>query len=251
MATFHCEAPRINGVCLMTAARPILIVEGDPTQQEILVESFGINNGFEAHVAAALSEADVLLGAEDARFDAVVLGLEMPDGSGHGYCSKLRLLGHKMPIIIVAGSCDEDDIVRGLDAGANDYLTKPLRMNELQARLRAQLRSFDNSEAAVFKIGQLSFRPSAKLLQDSARKQRFRLTNKETAILKFLYQAGAKSVPRPVLLEQVWGYSSEVETHTLETHIYRLRRKLKANPVYGPLLICEAGGYRLNVAVAA
>jgi hypothetical protein len=76
-----------------SAARPILIVEGDPTQQEILVESLGINSGFEAHVAAALGEADLLLGAEDARFDAVVLGLEMPDGSGHGYCSKLRLLG--------------------------------------------------------------------------------------------------------------------------------------------------------------
>jgi DNA-binding response OmpR family regulator len=104
--------------------------------------------------------------------------------------------------------------------------------------------------AAVFATGQFTFRPSAKLLLDSATNRRFRLTDKETAILKFLYRAGAKSVTRPVLLENVWGYGSEVETHTLETHIYRLRQKL-ANPADGPLLITEAGGYRLNAAVAA
>jgi DNA-binding response OmpR family regulator len=234
----------------MTAARPILIVEDDRAQQEILFESLRIGGEFEVHVAATLGEADALLGAEDSRFDAVVLGLEMPDGNGHGYCAKLRRLGHKMPITIVAGSCNEIDIVRGLDAGANDYLTKPLRLSELRARLRAQLRSFDNSVAAVFTIGQFTFRPSAKLLQDPATNRRFRLTDKETAILKFLYRAGAKSVTRPVLLENVWGYGSEVETHTLETHIYRLRQKL-ANPADGPLLITEAGGYRLNAAVAA
>jgi DNA-binding response OmpR family regulator len=232
----------------MTVARPILIVENDRAQQRTLAEGLSIDNEFEVHVAATLGEADALLGAEDARFDAVVLGLEMPDGNGHGYCAKLRRLGHEMPIIIVADSPDEVDIVRGLDAGANDFLTKPLRLSELQARLRAQLRSFDNSEAAVFTIGQFTFRPSAKLLQDPARKQRFRLTDKETAILKFLYRAGAKSVTRPVLLEKVWGYSSEVETHTLETHIYRLRQKLEANPANSTMLVSEAGGYRLKAA---
>jgi DNA-binding response OmpR family regulator len=232
----------------MTAARPILIVEDDRAQQEILIESLSIDREFEVHVAATLSDADALLGAKDAWFDAVVLGLEMSDGNGHSYCAKLRLLGHKMPIIIVARSCDEIDIVRGLDAGANDYLTKPLRLNELLARLRAQLRSFDNSVAAVFKIGQYTFRPSAKLLQDPARNRRFQLTDKETTILKLLYRAGAQSVMRPVLLEKVWGYSSKVETHTLETHIYRLRRKLEANPADGSLLITEAGGYRLKAA---
>jgi DNA-binding response OmpR family regulator len=235
----------------MTAARPILIVEDDSAQKEILIESLSVDNEFQVHAAATLSDADALLSAAHARFDAVVLGLEKPDANGHGYCAKLRLLGHKMPIIIVARSGDEIDIVRGLDVGANDYLTKPLRLNELQARLRAQLRSFDNSEAAVFTIGQYTFRPSAKLLQDPARNRCFRLTDKETAILKFLYRAGAQSVTRPVLLENVWGYPSHVETHTLETHIYRLRRKLEANPASCSLLITEAGGYRLNAAVAA
>jgi DNA-binding response OmpR family regulator len=245
------EAPRINGVRPMIAARPILIVEHDRAHQEILVESLGVGNDFEVHLAATFSAADALLSAEDARVDAVVLGLEMPDGNRHGYCAKLRLLGHKMPIIIVARSGDEVDIVRELDAGANDYLTKPLRLNELQARLRAQLRSFDNSEAAVITIGQYTFRPSAKLLHDPERNRRFKLTDKETAILKFLHRAGGQSVTRPVLLEKVWGYTSKVETHTLETHIYRLRQKLEANPANGSLLVTEAGGYRLNAAIAA
>jgi DNA-binding response OmpR family regulator len=234
----------------MAAARPILIVEDDRAQQEILIEGLSIDSEFEVHVAASFTEAGALLGAEYTRFDAVILGLEMPGDNGHRYCAKLRRLGHKMPIIMVACSRDEVDIVRGLDAGANDYLTKPLRLNELLARLRAQLRSFDNSVAAVFTIGQYTFRPSAKLLQDPARNRRFRLTDKETAILKLLYRAGAQSVTRPMLLEKVWGYSSAVETRTLETHIYRLRQKL-ANPVDGPLLITEAGGYRLNASVPA
>jgi DNA-binding response OmpR family regulator len=234
----------------MTAVRPILIVENDRAQQKILIEGLGIDGEFELHVAASLSDADAFLSAEDARLDAVVLGLEMPDGVGYDYCAKLRQLGYKLPIIIVAESCDEADIVKGLDAGANDYLTKPLRLNELLARLRGQLRSFDNSVAAVFTIGQFRFRPSAKLLRDLGRNRRVQLTDKETAILKLLYGAGGKSVTRQVLLEQVWGYSPEVETHTLETHIYRLRQKL-ANPAGGPLLITEAGGYRLKDAVDA
>jgi DNA-binding response OmpR family regulator len=155
-----------------------------------------------------------------------------------------------MPIMIVADSFDETDIIQGLSAGATDYLTNPLRVNEFLARLRAQLRSFDNTEAAVFTIGQYKFRPSAKLLQDPIRNCRFRLTNKETEILKLLYRAGAQCVSRPMLLEKVWGYSPAVETHTLETHIYRLRRKL-ANPAHSPVLITEAGGYRLNSMITA
>jgi DNA-binding response OmpR family regulator len=247
----RCAATRFNGATLMTAARPILIVEDDRAQQEILIEFLSIDNEFAVHVAATLRDADALLGAEDARFDAVILGLEMANGKAHDYCARLRRLGHKMPIVIVADSGETIDIVRALDAGANDYLTRPLRLNELLARLRAQLRSFDNTEAAVLTIGQFTFRPSSKLLQDPARKRRFRLTEKETAILKFLYRAGAQPVARPVLLEKVWGYSPEVETHTLETHIYRLRQKLETNPSNSTLLISEAGGYRLNATVAA
>ena len=155
-------------------------------------------------MAATLSEADTLLDAADARFVAIIIDPEMPDGNGHAYIAKLRQQGHKMPIIVVTASGDEADVVRILNAGAVDYLMKPLRFNELLARLRAQLRVFDNSEHATFMIGQYSFRPAAKLLIDRAGR-RLRLTNKEVQILKFLYRAGAKPVTRSMLLDEVSG----------------------------------------------
>ena len=144
------------------------------------------------------------------------------------------------------GSDDEADIVRGLDAGANDYIAKPFRLGELLARLRAQLRIFENSEDAVFVIGPYTFRPSAKLLQEPQRNRRIRLTEKEAAILKFLYRAGTKPVARQILLNEVWGYNAAVTTHTLETHIYRLRQKIEPDPTNARLLVTEGGGYRLD-----
>jgi DNA-binding response OmpR family regulator len=137
-------------------------------------------------------------------------------------------------------------VVRGLDSGANDYIAKPFRLNELLARLRAQLRIFENSEDAVFSIGPYTFRPSAKLLQDPAKNRRIRLTEKEAAILKFLYRAGTRAVARQVLLNEVWGYNAAVTTHTLETHIYRLRQKIEPDPANARLLVTEGGGYRLD-----
>jgi DNA-binding response OmpR family regulator len=231
----------------MTAPRPILIIEDEDEQRALLDEGLSLNAEFNISAAATLSAADALLGIEDARFDAVILDLGMPDGDGHDYLAKLRKQGHTMPIIIVTGACDEADVVRGLDAGASDYVTKPFRMNELLARLRAQLRIFDTSVHATFTIGQYSFRPAAKLLVDQA-KRRLRLTSKEVEILKFLYQAGGKPATRSILLEGVWGYNSGVTTHTLETHIYRLRQKIEVNPADCRILLTAAGGYQLNAA---
>jgi DNA-binding response OmpR family regulator len=147
---------------------------------------------------------------------------------------------------MLTGADAERDVVRGLDAGANDYVAKPFRPGELLARLRAQLRVFDNSEDAVFTIGPYVFRPAAKLLLEPARNRKVRLTGKEVGILKFLYRAAGKSVRRQVLLDEVWGYSSGAATHTLETHIYRLRQKIEADPSHTRLLLTEGGGYRLD-----
>ena len=154
----------------------------------------------------------------------------------------------KWPIIILTGSDDESDVVRGLEAGANDYVAKPFRLAELLARLRAQLRIFENSEDAVFSIGPYTFRPAAKLLMEPIKNRRIRLTEKEAAILKFLYRAGDRPVGRQVLLNEVWGYNAAVTTHTLETHIYRLRQKIEPDPAKACLLVTEGGGYRLDPA---
>jgi DNA-binding response OmpR family regulator len=165
---------------------------------------------------------------------------------GRELCKALRRAGHKMPIIMLTAAQGEADTILGLDAGANDYVAKPFKLGVLLARMRAQLRTHEQSEDAVFTIGPYSFRPSQKLLTDPARNQKVRLTEKETAILKFLLRAGAKPVGRDVLLDQVWGYNAGVTTHTLETHIYRLRQKIEPDPANAKILVTEGGGYRLN-----
>ncbi len=153
----------------MTAQRPILIVEDDETLREVLAEHLADGHGFTVSTAATLEEADKAISDKDARFDAVILDIGMPDGDGRDYCARLRRQGHKMPVIMLTGSDGEADVVRGLDSGANDYIAKPFRSNELLARLRAQLRLFDGSEEAVFTVGPYTFRPAKKLLQDPAR----------------------------------------------------------------------------------
>ncbi|GAN69045.1 response regulator transcription factor [Acetobacter orleanensis] len=235
----------------MTGARPILVVDDDRILRQTLVEQLQLEGEFTVQEASSLAEAREKLKAPDCRFDALLLDVSLPDGDGRDFCAELRKDGLRMPIIMLTGSDDEADIVRGLDAGANDYVAKPFRIAELLARLRAQMRLFENSEDAVFSVGPYTFRPSAKLLQEPLKNRRIRLTEKETAILKFLYRAGTRPVPRQVLLNEVWGYNAAVTTHTLETHIYRLRQKIEPDPANASLLITEGGGYRLNPEVAA
>jgi DNA-binding response OmpR family regulator len=159
----------------------------------------------------------------------------------------LREADVKVPILMLTAHDDEEDVVRGFEAGANDYVAKPFRLAEFLARLRAQIRLFANSEDAIFEIGPYVFRPALKLLQDQTTRRRIRLTEKEAAILKYLYRAQGKPVPRQELLNEVWGYNAAVTTHTLETHIYRLRQKIEADPARATLLVTESGGYRLEL----
>jgi hypothetical protein len=230
----------------MSGERPILLVDDDASLRAMLVEQLSVDGEFTAVEAETLAQAEALMNAADARYDALILDVSLPDGDGRDLCARLRRQGHKLPVIMLTGSDDEASVVRGLDAGANDYVAKPFRLAELLARLRAQLRIFENSEDATFVIGPYLFRPSAKLLHDTVRNKRIRLTEKEAAILKFLYRSSTTSVARQVLLNEVWGYNAAVTTHTLETHIYRLRQKIEPDPANLKLLLTEGGGYRLD-----
>ena len=223
-------------------------MDDDEALRQTLAEQLAHDGEFAATEAATAAEATARLAADDARFDAIVLDIGLPDGDGRELCARLRKQGHRMPILMLTGADGEQDIVRGLDSGANDYIAKPFRVSELMARLRAQLRVFDNSEDAVFTVGPYTFRPSAKLLLEAARNRKIRLTEKEAAILKYLYRAGGKPVGREELLSEVWGYNANVTTHTLETHIYRLRQKIEPDPSNARLLVTEGGGYRLDPA---
>jgi DNA-binding response OmpR family regulator len=163
---------------------------------------------------------------------------------GRDACRQMRQRGVAAPIIMLTAASGDEDTVQGLEAGANDYVTKPYKFAVLLARIRAQLRSHEHSEGAVFRLGSYEFRPANKILVD-AQQRKIRLTEKETNILKYLYRAGEKPVSREELLAEVWGYNAGVTTHTLETHVYRLRQKIEADPANARLLLTEAGGYRL------
>lgn len=229
-----------------SALRPVLIVDDDRILRTTLAEQLRAEGEFLPAEAESAAAAEALLNSADARYDAIILDVGLPDADGRDLCQRLRRAGVKMPIIMLTGADSESDVIRGLDSGANDYIAKPFRIGELLARLRAQLRIFENSEDATFSIGPYTFRPAAKQLLDASRNRKVRLTEKESAILKYLYRAGGKPVGRQILLNEVWGYNSAVTTHTLETHIYRLRQKIEPDPTNARLLLTEGGGYKLD-----
>jgi DNA-binding response OmpR family regulator len=226
----------------MSTPRRILLVDDDNALRESLKEQLNLQNEFV--VTDAATGASGLEKAKTETPDLVILDVGLPDLDGREVCRLMRKANVRCPIMMLTGHDGEADQILGLDAGANDYLTKPFRFNILLARIRAHMRSHAQSEDAVFKIGPYSFRPSAKLLQ-GPNNTKIRLTEKETSILKFLFRAGDKVVGRETLLHEVWGYNPAVTTHTLETHIYRLRQKIESDPTHARLLVTESGGYRL------
>jgi DNA-binding response OmpR family regulator len=228
---------------IMSTAKTILLVDDDDMLRQTLAEQLRLHEDYK--VSEASQGAEGLKCAKTGHFDVILLDVGLPDMDGRDLCRLLRREGVRAPIIMLTGADTDADAILGLDSGANDYVTKPFRLPMLLARLRAQLRQFENSEDAVFTIANYSFRPSAKLLLDERQQKKIRLTEKETAILKYLYRAGNRIVGRDTLLGEVWGYNAGVTTHTLETHVYRLRQKIEQDPSHAQILVTEPGGYRL------
>jgi DNA-binding response OmpR family regulator len=226
----------------MSTARRILIVDDDEDLRGSLEDQLALHDEFEITTAGTAARGIECAKAE--HFDLVLFDVNLPDMDGREAVKMLRKSGFKSPILMLTANDTDADQVLGLDAGANDYIIKPFKFAVLLARIRAQLRQHEQSEDAVFAIGQYSFKPAGKLLIDE-KGSKIRLTEKETSILKYLYRAGDKVVTRDVLLHEVWGYNAGVTTHTLETHIYRLRQKIEKDPSNAELLITEAGGYKL------
>jgi DNA-binding response OmpR family regulator len=227
----------------MPISRKILIVDDDAELRDALREQFSLLEEFEAIVAENGSK-----GVEAARagqVDLAIMDVGLPDIDGREAVRILRRNGFKSPIIMLTGHDSDSDTILGLESGANDYVVKPFRFAVLLARIRTHLRQYETSEDATFAIGPYKFRPSAKALVINPENSKVRLTEKEVAILRYLYRAGQRSVSRETLLQEVWGYNSGVTTHTLETHIYRLRRKMEKDVAAPAILITEAGGYKL------
>ena len=222
--------------------RTILIVDDDEDLRSILVEQLELCEEFQI-----LQEDNATKGIQTARngiVDLLIMDVGLPDMDGREAVKLLRKGGFKSPIIMLTGHDTESDTILGLESGANDYVTKPFKFAVLLARIRAQLRQHEQSEAATFTVGAYTFKPGQKMLIDE-KGAKIRLTEKEAAIIKYLYRAGDKVIGRDVLLEEVWGYNSGVTTHTLETHVYRLRQKIEKDPSNATLLVTESGGYKL------
>lgn len=228
----------------MTANRRILLVDDDSALRQALAEQLELEGEFSAVQAETAAAGFTLATGEP--FDLILLDVGLPDGDGRDLCRRLRAGGMRTPIIMLTAQAAEEDTINGLEAGANDYVTKPFKLGVLLARIRVHLRQHETSEDAVLTIGPYTFKPAAKLLLDTEKAgKKVRLTEKETGILKFLYRAQQRLVPRETLLAEVWGYNAGVTTHTLETHVYRLRQKIERDPSAARLLVTEPGGYKL------
>jgi DNA-binding response OmpR family regulator len=218
-------------------------VDDDSELREALVEQLALLHEEFEPIAVDNGTKGVQT-AKAGQIDLVIMDVGLPDVDGREAVRILRKNGFKAPIIMLTGHNTDSDTILGLETGANDYVTKPFRFAVLLARIRAQLRQHEASEDAVFTIGPYTFRPRSKILLNS-NGSKMRLTDKETGILRYLYRADQRPVSRETLLQEVWGYNSEVTTHTLETHIYRLRQKIEKDAANPAILVTEAGGYKL------
>jgi len=204
----------------------ILLADND----EVLRSSLAEQLEREGYDVIPAHDGESAAGALRETIAFAIIGL----ADGDGTAAELRNRGLSCPILLLTD---------GETASAQECLAKPFRFSALLARLHGLNAHQAAGEDKVVKIGPYSFHPSAKLLQADGRK--VRLTEKETNILKFLH-ASAGTVPREILLHEVWGYGPAVATHTLETHIYRLRKKIEQDPGKAQILLTEGGGYRLS-----
>jgi DNA-binding response OmpR family regulator len=226
----------------MSALKKILLVDDDADLRGALADQLVLTEEFDVFEAGTGAEG--LERSKGQLHELVILDVGLPDMDGREVCRLMRKGGVRCPILMLTGHVTDSDQILGLDSGANDYIAKPFKFAVLLARIRAQLRQHENSEDATFAIGPYTFRPAQKLMTDQAGKK-VRLTEKETNILKYLYRAKDQTVGRDTLLHEVWGYNAGVTTHTLETHVYRLRQKIEPDPTQVKLLVTEPGGYRL------
>ena len=203
----------------------ILVVDDDDFLRSVLLDQLRREGVLYLEEADGAGKVAKLV--EQFEPDLILLDVQMPDGNGFDVCSQLRMNGFDRPIIMLTGQTEEVDVIEGLEAGANDYIGKPMRIGELLARIRTQLRQFKASDAMRFTLGDLDFVPANKSVTYRLNGTRVGLTEKETLILKTLVRARPDGVSKEQLLTEVWGFQPDLTTHTLETHIYRLRQKLR------------------------
>ena len=228
----------------MTALKKILLIESDPDLREALCEQLHCTDQFE--VFSSGNDTETLQKLRVQSYDMIVMDLHPLNNDSLEACRVTYAQNVKCPILLLTERDEISSTVFGQDARASDYIIKPFKFPILLARMNVQLRMYENSYDSAFTLGPYTFHPAMKMLKTHDNNE-IQLTEKETDILKFLYHTVEDVVPRDILLHEVWGYNNSVTTHTLETHIYRLRQKIERNPGAAELLVTETGGYRLKV----
>jgi DNA-binding response OmpR family regulator len=201
-------------------------------------------HGFAVEFAESADEC--LQSARSLAPDLMILARNVGHASCSVVCALLRSEKISAPIVIWSPA-SEDAAIAGLEAGANDFIAEPISPEVLLARCRAHFRAYADHREAVLRIGAFEFRPSARVL--SAPDSQVHLTDMETRLLKRLHRAGGRRVSREELLLEIWGYHRLASSHTVETHVYRLRRKMESLTDGLCLLMTEDEGYSLDLAV--
>jgi two-component system KDP operon response regulator KdpE len=218
----------------------VLVVDDEPQILRALRTSLR-GAGYEVETAETAEQALALLAANPP--DAVVLDLVLPDGKGTDVCRELRKWS-SAPVIVLSVVGDEAEKVAALDAGADDYVTKPFGIDELLARLRAALRRIDAPAEPVVVLGDLTIDLEKRVV--SVRGDAVQLTPHEFALLRVLARNPGKLLTHTTLLREVWGRGYGEESHYLHVYVSQLRRKLEPDPARPRYILTEPGaGYRL------
>ena len=226
----------------MSSSTKILLVNSDRDLSEALIYQLSLSDKYQ--IIESDDEDSLLTQINNNSCNIIIINSQPSKLNRHNLTKKLRLGGFKNPIIMLVTQSDASNVDNKLTIEANEHIIKPFKYPALLKSIELQLRQFGKSEDTQHNIGSYVFKPNSKVLE--SKNKSIRLTEKENDILKFLYQNLETIVSREILLHEVWGYNSKVTTHTLETHIYRLRQKIEIDPANACFLITETGGYRLK-----
>jgi DNA-binding response OmpR family regulator len=228
------------------ASRRVLIVDPDgAVRREIRAACE--QDGY--HVVEADGFADALHQLEASKPSLVLLEVTLPDGAGFDLCRELRKLDADVPVIMMSSRAEEIDAVVALEIGADDYVTKPLRLRELVARITAHLRRA-RQESAEPARGRLEFRDlSIDINERRVYKSgtEVKLTHTEFDLLAFLANNAGKVLSREKILNSIWGYEYPIETRVIDVHIRNVRRKIEGQPSHPYYILAVPGiGYRFT-----
>ena len=220
----------------------ILIVEDDTRIASFLAKGLR-DEGYVASVAHNAEQAEGLVSALGEDIDLVLLDLGLPDEDGYALLRAWRQRSLGMQVIILTARDRVEDKIRGLDAGANDYITKPFAFAELLARIRAALRSTDQTSSTRLTVGDLTLDLETKVAWRA--KRRIDLSPREWALLELFMRNPSHVLSRSQILSHVWDYSFDPGSNIVDVYVGYLRRKLNAPELQPMILTIRGAGYRL------